>query len=87
MLLTSLVGIPYAAATVQPLDDNSACSPTSSNYIPGDCAAHQGGNTDLGPRQSCVAPGQKGLGLICCFLGNAPNNLGVSDIHTDYTCD
>ena len=60
MLLTSLVGVSYASPIMQP-SGNDTCSPNSSNYNPGDCGAHQGGNAG-DPHPQCPQ-GQKDLGI------------------------
>ena len=77
MLLTSLVGISYAAPTVQPTQ-GSGCNPNSPT-----CDGQSGPHFGNPPPSPCTITGQKGPDFACCPAGITPHSSETYDIHTD----
>ena len=65
MLLSSLLGVSYAAPTVL----NSPCPPNNSNITPTDCHNPNNG-ADPHSHHGCSAPGQKGPDVPCCAVSH-----------------
>jgi len=74
MLLTSLVGVSYAAPTLQPTGNGNPCNPSSPNYT-GACGP--GRNIDP-PHHGCRID-IKGPDNPGCCASITPSSLEVSD--------